>query len=95
MVGGTGDEVSKSETGHPAGTSSEWKSYVVRTDGNGNTLWTGVYGDGADNGHNAAEFVSLTADGGYILFNDTDSAQSTVTPNNFGFMKLAPDTTQP
>ena len=40
------------------------------------------------NGHNAAEFLALTDDGGYMLFNDSDSI-GTMGPNNFGFMKLS------
>ena len=87
MVGGTGDEYDHSEDGHPAGASDEWKSYAVRVEPDGTLDWAQVYGDGAGEGHNAAEFLSLTADGGYLLFNDTDSAGD-AEPNNFGFMKL-------
>ena len=89
MVGGTGDEYDHSEDGHPAGRSDEWKSYALRVEPNGDLDWAQVYGDGAGEGHNAAEFLSLTDDGGYLLFNDTDSAGE-AEPNNFGFMKLAP-----
>ena len=88
MVGGSGDEDSYSASGHPAGTSDIWKSYVVRTDGNGNLLWEGLYGDPA--GNNAGEYINLTSDGGYIIFTDSDTAGD-MRPNNFGLMKIAPD----
>jgi hypothetical protein len=39
---------------------------------------------------NAAEFIALTRDGGYIIFTDTDS-ESPPAMNNFGFMKIGPD----
>ena len=44
---------------------------------------------GTDAGNNAAEYINLTSDGGYILFNDTDE-MATGDSNSFGFMKLAP-----
>ena len=87
MVGGTGDEYAYSAEGHPSGPSDEWKAYAIKVDTNGDVVWEQVYDDGPDRGHNAAEFLSLTSDGGYLLFNDTDSTGSPA-PNNFGFMKL-------
>jgi hypothetical protein len=89
VAGGSGDEYSYSACGHPAGCSGEWKAYLVRTDGSGNLLWEGIYGD-AGEGNNAAEYMGLTSDGGYIVFTDTDS-QTPPPPNNFGFMKIEPD----
>ena len=88
MIGGSGDEDSYSGRGHPAGSSDIWKSYVVRTDGKGNLLWQGLYGDPA--GNNAGEYINLTIDGGYIIFTDSDTAGD-MRPNNFGLMKIAPD----
>ena len=88
MAGGSGDEYDYSEDNHPAGSSDEWKAYVVKTDSNGDLEWEAVYDDGPDNGNNAAEYIGLTDDGGYILFTDTDSTGEMV-PNNFGFMKLS------
>ncbi|HIJ70497.1 MAG TPA: DUF4982 domain-containing protein [Planctomycetes bacterium] len=88
MIGGTGDEDSYSGRGHPAGPSDIWKSYVVRTDCDGNLLWEGLYGDPA--GNNAGEYINLTSDGGYVIFTDSDTA-GTMRPNNFGLMKIAPD----
>ncbi len=38
-----------------------------------------------------AEYIGLTSDGGYIVFVDTDS-QTPPGPNNYGFLKTAPDT---
>ncbi len=89
MVGGTGDEDSYSASGHPACPSYLWKSYVVRTDGNGNLLWEGLYGD--PTGNNAGEYINLTSDGRYVVFADTDT-QGSMRSNNFGIMKIAPDT---
>ncbi len=44
--------------------------YVVRTDSNGDTLWTQVYGgNSSDNG----KYVQQTADGGYIIAGYTSS----------------------
>ena len=53
----------------------------------GNTLWQHAYEAGPEQGDNAAEFLSLTSDGGYLLVNDSDSVGEVV-PNNFGFMPL-------
>jgi len=90
IAGGSGDEYAYSECGHPSGCSDEWKAYLVKTDSMGNRLWEGVYPT-TPVGNNAAEYIGLTADGGYIVFTDTDS-ESPPAPNNFGFMKLASDT---
>lgn len=90
IAGGSGDEYSYSERGHPSGPSGEWKAYLVKTDGAGNLLWEAVYPP-TPVGNNAAEYVALTDDGGYVVFTDTDS-QAPPEPNNFGYMKIAPDT---
>jgi len=91
LAGGSGDEYdSYSGSGHPAGTSDEWKVYLVRTDGKGNLLWEGLYPATTDLGNNAAEYIGLTRDGGYIVFVDTDT-QSPPEPENYGFLKTAPD----
>ena len=91
IAGGSGDENdSYHASGHPAGPSDEWRAYLVRTDGEGNLLWEGIYPADANVGNNAAEYIGLTSDGGYIVFVDTDS-QTPPEPNNFGFLKLAPD----
>jgi len=90
IAGGSGDEYSYSASGHSAGPSDEWKAYLVRTDGNGNILWEGIYPP-TSVGNNAAEYIGLTSDGGYIVFVDTDS-QTPPSPNNYGFLKTAPDT---
>ena len=89
MAGGTGDEYDSSESGHPAGPSDEWKGLLLKVSVDGDLAWMQVYGDGAGAGNNATEFLGLTRDGGYLLFNDTDSA-GPAEPNNFGFMKLSP-----
>ena len=83
MAGGTGDESAMyEEGGHPSGPSGEWKSYLVKINPNGQTIWEAVYGE-SNQGHNAAEFLDTTIDGGFILFNDSDTASiSTKEPNN-------------
>ena len=88
MAGGTGDEYDFSDSGHPSGSSDEWKGLLIKVTAAGDLSWMQVYGDGADEGNNATEFLGLTSDGGYVLFNDTDSA-GPAEPNNFGFMKLS------
>jgi len=88
MTGGSGDEYLYSAEGHPSGPSDEWKVYLIRTDSDGELEWQNVYGDGADSGNNAGEFMTLTSDGGFMVFTDTDSAGEAA-PNNFGFMKFA------
>lgn len=87
MTGGSGDEYLYSAGGHPSGPSDEWKVYLIRTDSDGELEWQNVYGDGADSGNNAGEFITLTSDGGFMVFTDTDSAGEAA-PNNFGFMKF-------
>ena len=67
----------------------EWKSYLIKVAANGTPLWEQMYGYAAGNGHNAAEFLALIHDGGYLLCNDSDSIGN-MTPNNFGFMKRSP-----
>lgn len=89
VAGGSGDEFPYSAKGHPSGPSDEWKAYLVKTDGDGNLLWEAVYPPNSV-GNNAAEFIALTNDGGYVIFTDTDSA-SPPPPNNYGFMKISPE----
>ncbi len=90
IAGGSGDEYPYSASGHPAGSSDEWKAYLVKTDASGNVQWEGVYPRRSAGGNNAAEHINLTSDGGYIVCSDTDTAPGPV-PNNFGLMKIAPD----
>ncbi|HIJ69881.1 MAG TPA: hypothetical protein HPP87_00790 [Planctomycetes bacterium] len=91
IVGGSGDEYSYSACGHPSGCSDEWKAYVVKTDADGNLLWQDVYPP-TSVGNTAGEYLGLTSDGGYIVFTDTDAFWGTVGSNAFGFLKIAPDT---
>ena len=66
-----------------------WAAYVVRTDARGNLLWEFTYHT-PRKGHNAAEYVNVCRDGGYIVFLDSDT-EGKPRPNNFGFLKIAPD----
>lgn len=88
VIGGTGDEYPYSSSGHTWGPSDRWLAYAVRTDGDGNLLWEGLYGD--LEGDNAGEYINLTSDGGYVIFTDSDTAGSKGS-NDFGIMKIAPD----
>lgn len=92
VVGGTGDEYEYTASGHQKGRSDLWLAYVVRTDGDGNLLWEGLYGDLG--GNNAGEYINLTSDGGFVIFTDSDTAGS-MGAENFGLMKIAPDTSNP
>jgi hypothetical protein len=89
IAGGSGDEYSYSESGHSAGPSDEWKAYLVRTDSSGNILWEGIYPPYSI-GNNAAEYVDITTNEGFIVFVDTDT-QIPPNPNNFGFLKTKGD----
>ena len=63
----------------------------MKTDATGNLIWQSCYG--STKVHDAGEYLGLTSDGGYIIAVDSDSAGSdTYGSNNFGFMKIAPDT---
>ena len=91
VAGGSGDEYEEySVSGHASGTSDEWKAYLIRVDELGSLLYQAVYGGTPGGGNNAAEFLAVARDGGVMLFNDTDS-DGAPTPNNYGFMKLAPE----
>jgi hypothetical protein len=85
IVGGTGDEYPYSETGSSLGPSDIWQVYLVKTDKDGHKRWEGVYG--STKAHDAGEYLGLTADGGFIVLVDADSAGD-MEPNNFGFMKI-------
>jgi len=95
MCGGNGDETrSFSESGSPYGPSDIWQVYLVKTDAKGNLLWERCYG--STEKHDAGEYLGLTRDGGYIIAVDAwDAGSETYRPNNFGFMKIAPDTVTP
>jgi hypothetical protein len=91
MCGGSGDEYEEySVSGHPAGRSDIWKVYLVKTDHKGEKIWEGLYPVNRTK-NNGGEYLGLTRDGGFIVLVDTDS-QTPPEPNNFGFLKLAPDT---
>ena len=91
MAGGTGDEYSYSASGHSCGTSDEWMAYLVKTDASGNLEWEGLYPCVTGMGMTAAEYIGLTSDGGYIVFNDTDVFWDTIGSEAMGFMKIASD----
>ncbi len=64
-----------------------WTAYVVRTDSNGELLWKFAY-HAPNEGHNAAEYVALCRDGGYLMFLDSDNVGD-MEEENMGFLKLA------
>ena len=85
VTGGTGDHSDYYGTGHPNGTSDDWKVLLSEFDKDGNMTSMNVYGGGYDKGNDAGEFIGITSDGGYIVFTDSDSKGS-MGPNNFGFL---------
>ena len=85
VTGGTGDHSDYFGSGHPNGTSDEWKVLLSEFDKDGNMTSINVFGGGLDVGNDAGEFIDVTSDGGYIIFSDTDSKGSKG-PNNFGFL---------
>ena len=87
VTGGTGDHSDYYGTGHPNGTSDEWKVLLSEFDKDGNMTSINVFGGGNDKGNDAGEFIDVTNDGGYIIFSDTDS-KGLKGPNNFGFLYI-------
>ena len=87
VTGGTGDHSDYSGTGHPNGTSDDWKILLSEFDKDGNMISINVFGGGLDKGNDAGEFIDVTSDGGYIIFSDTDS-KGLKGPNNFGFLYI-------
>ena len=64
-----------------------WAAYIVCTDDEGNLLWEYTHHT-PNEGHNAAEYVALCRDGGYLMFLDSDNAGD-MEEENMGFLKLA------
>jgi hypothetical protein len=87
VTGGTGDHSDYYGSGHPNGTSDDWKVLLSEFDKEGNMTSINVFGGGYDKGNDAGEFIDVTSDGGYIIFSDTDSKGSKG-PNNFGFLYI-------
>ncbi len=87
VTGGTGDHSDYFGTGHPNGTSDDWKILLSEFDKDGNMTSINVFGGGLDKGNDAGEFIDVTSDGGYIIFSDTDS-KGLKGPNNFGFLYI-------
>jgi len=65
-----------------------WSSYVIKTNGKGELQWEHIYKK--EGMHNAAEYINICKDGGYIVFLDADGFFENGA-NAFGFMKLAPE----
>ena len=87
VTGGTGDHSDYYGSGHPTGTSDEWKVLLSEFDKDGNMTSMNVFGGGDNKGNDAGEFIDVTSDGGYIIFTDTDSKGSKG-PNNYGFLYI-------
>jgi hypothetical protein len=64
-----------------------WAAYLIRTDNKGKLLWEYTYHT-PNEGHNAAEYVAVCKDGGYLLFLDSDSVGD-MKEENVGFLKLS------
>ena len=65
-----------------------WSSYVGKTDAKGELQWEHIYN--RDDMHNAAEYINICKDGGYIIFLDADGYKENGA-NAFGFLKLKPE----
>jgi hypothetical protein len=80
VVAGTGDETRLYEkSGHPSGSSGQWKVYLIKTDAKGRLEWEGIYGSRGEDW--AGEDLCITADGGALVANDCGA---------FGFTKISP-----
>jgi len=66
-----------------------WAAYVIRMDAAGKLLWEYTYHT-PGRGHNAAEYINLCRNGGYIVFLDSDT-EGRMGEANFGFLRLAPE----
>ena len=62
--------------------------YITRTNKTGELKWKGLYG--SPDGNNAAEYINLTNDGGFVIFTDSDTV-GVMKQHNFGLMKLMPE----
>jgi hypothetical protein len=63
-----------------------WSSYVIKTNASGELQWEHIYKK--EGMHNAAEYINICKDGGYIVFLDADGYMDNGA-NAFGFLKLA------
>ena len=62
-----------------------WSSYVIKTDAYGQLQWEHIYKK--EGMHNAAEYINICSDGGYIIFLDADGHMQNGA-NAFGFLKI-------
>jgi hypothetical protein len=65
-----------------------WSSYVIKTDAFGELQWEHIYKK--EGLHNAAEYINICKDGGYIIFLDADGHMENGA-NAFGFLKITPE----
>jgi len=65
-----------------------WSSYVIKTDAYGELQWEHIYKK--EGMHNAAEYINICSDGGYIIFLDADGHMENGA-NAFGFLKITPE----
>lgn len=65
-----------------------WSSYVIKTDAHGELQWEHIYKK--EDMHNAAEYINICKDGGYIIFLDADGHMENGA-NAFGFLKTTPE----
>ena len=84
MAGGSGDEEEYSSCTSSCGCSDLYVASVVKTDSSGNLEWIQAYPCGEWGCDNAAEYIDVTSDGGYMAFLDTCAFGEDM----FGFLKL-------
>ena len=63
-----------------------WTAYGVRADSIGDLLYEFAY-HAPNEGNNAAEYIALCRDGGFLVFLDSDTAGE-MGEENIGFLKL-------
>ncbi len=82
LFGGTGDESGYSEQIAPFESSDVWNGWVLKVNGEGDILHSGVF---CQDGVNTATEYGCLIDGGYVIFNDTDAGGDT----EVGVMRIA------
>jgi len=82
LFGGTGDESGYSEQIAPFESSDVWNGWVLKVNGEGDILHSGVF---CQDGVNTATEYGCLIDDGYVIFNDTDAGGDT----EVGVMRIA------
>ena len=71
-----------------SGIGSGSDAYVIRTDSEGDTLWTKTYSGPDDSTYESGRSVQQTSDGGFVIIGNTFEEDSTNTIDNFWYVYL-------